>query len=195
MKTYLLTLLLTLTLTYSYSQEPVVETKVNTLETQFDDINRKSTNYQIYKVISKESYQGLKLNVLDSVKSLKEIISEKQIALNTEKNNIETTKNLLTKTKSELDIALEKDNSISLFGMLLSKTTYNLILWSIILALLLALSYFIFKFLRSNILTKQAQNSLNEVEQEFELHRKKTLEKEQKLRRQLQDEINKQRNS
>ena len=61
--------------------------------------------------------------------------------------------------------------------------------------MLLALTYFIFKFSKSNVLTKEAKSNLIEVEQEFEQHRKKTLEREQKLRRQLQDEINKQRNS
>ncbi|WP_407267387.1 hypothetical protein R8G64_12630 [Tenacibaculum maritimum] len=42
-------------------------------------------------------------------------------------------------------------------------------------------------------MTKEAKNNLAEIEQEFEEHRKKSLEKEQKIRRQLQDEINKQR--
>ena len=37
------------------------------------------------------------------------------------------------------------------------------------------------------------QNNLLDVEQEFEQHRKKSLEREQKLRRQLQDEVNKHR--
>ncbi len=71
----------------------------------------------------------------------------------------------------------------------------HLLLWGIIVLLLLGLSYFIFKFFRSNILTKEAKNNLVDVEQEFEQHRKKTLVREQKLRRKLQDEINKQRNS
>jgi hypothetical protein len=57
------------------------------------------------------------------------------------------------------------------------------------------LFYFIFKFSSSNVLTKEAQNSLLDVEQEFEQHRKKSLEREQKLRRQLQDEVNKLRSS
>ena len=52
-----------------------------------------------------------------------------------------------------------------------------------------------YKFYNSNTVTKEAQNNLTDVEQEFELHRKKSLEKEQKLRRKLQDEINKQRNA
>ena len=44
------------------------------------------------------------------------------------------------------------------------------------------------------MLTKQAQENLITVEEEFEAHRKKALEREQKLRRQLQDEVNKHRN-
>jgi hypothetical protein len=59
----------------------------------------------------------------------------------------------------------------------------------------LALFYFIFKFSKSNILTKEAQNNLLDIEQEFEEYRKKSIEREQKLRRQLQDEINKLRSS
>ena len=52
--------------------------------------------------------------------------------------------------------------------------------------LLLALKEKQYKWIFLNIL---------EVENEFEAHRKKTLEREQKLRRQLHDEINKNRNS
>ena len=193
MKLYILLTTLLLS-SVSFAQETVIK-DTNTIENQFDKIYRTSTTYQVYKVISKDGYQRLKLNVLDSLKSSKKIISEKENLLLTERSSIKETKTLLAKTKLELDTALEKENSISLLGIPLSKTTYNLTLWSIIILLLLGLSYFIFKFSRSNVLTKEAQSNLVDVEQEFEKHRKNTLEREQKLRRQLQDEINKQRNS
>lgn len=177
----------------SLAQETVIEDN-NSIKNQFDKIYRTSTTYQVYKVISKDGYQRLKLNVLDSLKSSKKIISKKESLLLSEISSSKETKTLLAETKLELETALKKENSISLLGISLSKTTYNLTLWSVIVALLLGLSYFIFKFTRSNVLTKEAQNNLIDVEQEFEQHRKKTLEREQKLRRQLQDEINKQRN-
>ncbi|PQJ69390.1 hypothetical protein [Polaribacter butkevichii] len=195
MKSFLITLLL-LVSTLSFAQENTEEvTENNSIEGQFDKIYRTSTTYQVYKVISRDRYQRLKSNVLDSLKSSKKIISEKNNLLKAEKDNIEKNKNLLAKTKLELDAALIKENSISIVGIQLSKTTYNLVIWSLILLLILALSYYIFKFSRSNVLTKEAKENLAEIEQEFEKHRKNTLEKEQKLRRQLQDEINKQRNS
>ncbi|ARV15149.1 hypothetical protein [Polaribacter sp. SA4-12] len=188
-------ILLTAILLSSVSFAQETNTKdTNTIENQFDKIYRTSTTYQVYKVISKDGYQRLKLNVLDSLESSKKIISEKESLLLTERNSIKETKTLLAKTKLALDTALKKENSISLLGIQLSKTTYNLTLWGVIIALMLGLSYFIFKFFRSNVLTKEAQNNLIDVEQEYEKHRKNTLEREQKLRRQLQDEINKQRN-
>ena len=165
------------------------------LKGQFDKIYRISTTYQVYKVIDKEKFLKLKKNVLDSLQDAKKLILEKENLLKIERENIKKTKEILTKTKEDLEVSNLKENSISLFGIQLSKITYNLVLWSIIIISLLALIYFIYKFSRSNVLTKQAQNNLIEVEQEFELHRKKSIEREQKLRRQLQDEINKHRNS
>jgi len=192
MKNLSITLFLTLTSIFSFSQETIENT--NSLEGQFDEVYKKSSNYKTYKVISKESFERLKLNVLDSLMSSKRIISEKDNLLTTYRNKIKETNTLLTNTKLELESALIEEKSISFFGMKLSKVTYNLLLWTIIVMLLFGFSFFIVKFLRSNVLTKKAKSTSEEVEQEFELYRKKTLVREQKLRRQLQDEINKQRN-
>ena len=194
MKLRLLTLIALLLSSVSFTQETTLK-DTNSIENQFEELYKKSSTYQIYKVISKDKYQRLKLNILDSLKNLKETITHKESLLLKEKTNIEETKRLLAKAEIDLNTALKKENSIDVLGVQLSKTAYNLLLWSIIVSLLLGLSYFIFKFFRSNILTKEAQNNLLDIEEEFEQHRKKTLVREQKLRRKLQDEINKQRNS
>ncbi|MEN8965833.1 MAG: hypothetical protein ABF250_07590 [Polaribacter sp.] len=177
---------------FSFAQEN--NTQKNTLNRQFNEIYKTSNSYQTYKVISKNKFLELNQNVLDSLKELKNSIVEKNKQLSEKGNTIKTTQENLTSIQIALHKAKEKENSISLFGLQLNKLTYNLILWSIILGLLLALLYYIFRFNRSNILTKKAQSSLLDVEHEFDKHRKKFLEREQKLRRQLQDEINKQRN-
>ena len=194
MKLRLLTLIALLLSSVSFTQETTLK-DTNSIENQFEELYKKSSTYQIYKVISKDKYQRLKLNILDSLKNLKETITHKESLLLKKKTNIEETKRLLAKAEIDLNTALKKENSIDVLGIQLSKTAYNLLLWSIIVSLLLGLSYFIFKFFRSNILTKEAQNNLLDIEEEFEQHRKKTLVREQKLRRKLQDEINKQRNS
>jgi hypothetical protein len=73
----------------------------------------------------------------------------------------------------------------------MGKTNYNILMWSIIAALLSLLLFFIYKFKNSNALTREAKLKLDEVETEFEEHRRTALEREQKVRRQLQDELNK----
>lgn len=181
-------------------QEPkeVVKEEIqdsNSVENQFDKIYRISTTYQTYKVIDRDKFIQLKKNILDSLKDAKSLITEKEGLLKIERNNIKKTKDLLVKTQIDLETANKKENSIALFGAQLEKKTYNILLWSIIVLSLLALFYFIYRFSKSNVLTKEAQNNLLEIEQEFEQHRKKSIEREQKLRRQLQDEINKMRNN
>ncbi|MDX1316484.1 MAG: tRNA (guanine-N1)-methyltransferase, partial [Xanthomarina gelatinilytica] len=49
------------------------------------------------------------------------------------------------------------------------------------------------KYKNSHVITKEAKKALEEIEVEFEEHRKTALEREQKVRRQLQDELNKQK--
>jgi preprotein translocase subunit SecF len=196
MKSLFFTLFLLFIQYTSFSQENnnvVIEDK--TLEVQFDKINRISTSYQTYKVISKDKFQELKNNVLDSIKASNKDLKEQKVLLKNERDNVAKLNAELNKTKEDLKKAQEKENSISLFGFQISKVIYNLILWLIIISLALALAFLVFKFSKSNILTKKAKEDLEDVEQEFEVHRKKSLEREQKLRRQLQDEINKQRNS
>jgi hypothetical protein len=170
-------------------------TEENTLENQFDKIYRISTSYQTYKVISKEGFQKLKSNVLDSLNLIENALSEKVSLLKTKESDIQRLNEKINNTQISLDASIKKENSISLFGLALNKTTYNSILWFLIIVLLMGMLFFMYKFSNSNLLTKEAKHNLAEVEQELSLFRKKTLENEQKLRRQLQDEINKQRNS
>ena len=75
----------------------------------------------------------------------------------------------------------------------MSKTGYNTLLWSIIGILAAATALFIGKFQRSNVITVDANKAKSEIDEEFESYRQRSIEREQKLRRELQDEINKQK--
>ena len=133
--------------------------------------------------------------LINSSKASKNLLIEKNNLLKASKLDSKKNKDLLTLTKITLETALKKENSISFFGIQLSKFIYNLLLWTLISLLLILVLYLSFKFQKNNFLTKRAAQNLKDVEHEYEQHRKKALEREQKLRRTLQDEINKQRNS
>ena len=164
-----------------------------TLESQFDYLYRKSSSYQEYKVVKKTNYTKIKGNVLDSLKSIKnELGNTKQLVTN-QANEINDLKaNLKTTNDNLTGVTKEKDN-IKFIGISLTKASYNSILWSIIVGLVLFLLLFIYKFNNSNSITKQANQLLSETEEEFIQFKTVALEREQKVRRELQDEINKQK--
>lgn len=191
MKTTIYILLFSLTVSVSFSQENK-DTK-KSIENQFEEIYKKSNSYQAYKIIKKRYYQDLKQNTLDSLEQSKKIISDKNRLLFTQKNKLKKDSILLSKTTLELKDSIKREKSISFLGILVSKKFYNLLLWGIVIILLMSLSLFIVKFIRNNRTTKKAQRNVIDLEKEFELFRKKSVQREQKLRRQLQDEINKQR--
>jgi hypothetical protein len=194
MKLYTLIFTAILLTTTSFAQETIVEDI--SLNGQFETISRISTNYKGYKVINKEKFLQLKQNVLDSIKISQNLVIQKNRLLKDEKETVKRTQDSLNKTLLELSATVLKEDSISLFGGIrLSKATYNITLWTLILSLISALIYVILTFLKNNILTKEAKNNLLIVEKELEQHIKNAIDREQKLRRKLQDEVNKQRNS
>ncbi|MDR3695144.1 hypothetical protein [Mucilaginibacter sp.] len=89
------------------------------------------------------------------------------------------------------DAEINKVDGIGIFGLLLSKTTYNLIVWGLVgLFGVIALVVII----RSGSLKREATyrtQLYSELEEEFKNYKTKANEKEKKLARELQTERNK----
>ncbi|MFT5146974.1 MAG: hypothetical protein ACI9H1_001700 [Polaribacter sp.] len=194
MKLHLSLITALLFISISFAQK-TKDTEEISIRGEFDRLYRVSTNYKGYKVINKEKFLDLKQQVLDSSKASQNLLIEKNNLLKALELDNKKNLDVLTRTELTLETALQKENSISLFGIQLSKFIYNLLLWTLVSLLLVLVLYLSFKFQKNNFNTKRAAQNLKDVEYEYEQHRKKALEREQKLRRTLQDEINKQRNS
>ena len=164
-----------------------------TIDDQFEYVIQKSNRYQEYKVVKTNWLFTLKAHTLDSLKALKKDLSDTQAIVDTQANEISGLKTNLTNTQNNLDKTNKEKNSMALFGLNMSKTIYNLLMWSIIAALFVLLLVFIYKFKNSNSVTRLTKNTLLDIEEEFEEHRRNALEREQIVRRQLQDELNKQK--
>jgi septal ring factor EnvC (AmiA/AmiB activator) len=195
----LLTVLLTVTITYS--QETDAEDKLSLEEgpisNQFDYISKRSGNYRAdgvrYEVVKETNLYKLRKNVLDSLAAISKRTSELKSTISEHETTITSLNKKLEETTTSLTAVSEEKDNMSLLGASVSKGTYNIILWAIIGALFLLLGLFIFKFRNSNILTQEAKQNLSELELEYEDHRRRALEREQKISRQLQDERNKQK--
>lgn len=168
------------------------------IDDQFEFVIRKSSNWrdergQSYEVIKRNMILTLKAHTLDSIKALENQINNANDLINTQKSEIDNLKSNLANTQTNLENTNKEKDSMSLLGLQMSKASYNILMWGIIAGLLVLLLIFIFKFKNSNVVTKAAKKALVETEEEFEEHRRIALEREQKVRRQLQDEINKQK--
>ncbi|MER3319006.1 MAG: tRNA (guanine-N1)-methyltransferase [Allomuricauda sp.] len=169
----------------------------NTLRGQFEELERKSGNYRAngirYEVIKLSDLYETKNNIFDSLDTANKNIKDLTSTISANNAEIEDLNNKLQETTNNLNAVTEEKDSISFFGALISKGTYNFILWSIIFGLLLLLLFFIYRFRNSNFLTQQAKSALADLEEEYQNHRRRALEREQKISRQLQDELNKQK--
>lgn len=166
-----------------------------TLVGQFRELERKSGNYRAngirYEVIRLTDLNKIKTSIFDSVNNANTSIKDLSATISSNKSEIDGLNAKLQETTNNLKNVTEEKDSMSFFGALVSKGTYNFILWSIIFGLLLFLLFFIYRFRNSNFLTHQAKTALADVEGEYEDHRRRALEREQKISRQLQDELNK----
>lgn len=185
LKTTVCFILLLLTSLLSFSQEE------NTLENQFDDVFNRSNNYLEFKVVKRTDLNLLKKSSLDSISTYKNALLQMQGELESQQIQLGIVQNSLNETNQKLSKTEQRENEISFLGIQTSKTAYNSIVWTIIIALAVLLFFFIFKFKNSNLITRETKTKLDELEKEFELHRHRTLEREQQLNRKLLDEVNK----
>ncbi|MBJ2175531.1 tRNA (guanine-N1)-methyltransferase [Aureibaculum sp. A20] len=166
-----------------------------TIESQFDYMYKKSPKWEDYRSVKTNNLFKFKNNVIDSLKEARKIYAESQNVVSAQKIEIDSLNVKLEATKGNLSAVTEEKDSIKLLGIPMSKTGYNTILWTIIAALTGLLLFFIGKFKRSNTVTVDAKKAKAEIEEEYESHRQRSIEREQKLRRELQDELNKQKYS
>lgn len=163
------------------------------LSKQFEQVYRRSSSYKDFKVIRKSTFQNLKKNTLDSIKIIDEklkIESQKNTRLEQE---ISSVAKIRLEQDLELSEAILEKNTIFFVGLKLKKNTFKIIIWGIFLTLIILICYLSYKLKDGVKITSQAKKELTRVEEEFNSHKKKSLVRDQKLRRQLQDEINKQR--
>jgi septal ring factor EnvC (AmiA/AmiB activator) len=163
------------------------------ISNQFEYIIQKSNSYQEYKNVKKSWLYELKAHTLDSLKAVQDDLTVTQNTVDSLVQEIAVLKTNLSETETKLNDTIDEKDNMSLFGIPMSKSNYSMIMWSIIGVLLVLLLVFIYKFRKSNAVTRQSKKALEDIEVEFEEHRRTSLEREQIVRRQLQDELNKQK--
>ncbi|MGB8704650.1 MAG: hypothetical protein WCD31_06455 [Gillisia sp.] len=163
----------------------------NPIEDQFTKLIETSNDYQGYKVVDYNDLLKLKKNTSAFIEDLNNKIVTQQQTINLQQQEIDSLKTDLKTTKQDLKKVNEEKDALTFLGMPFSKGSYKALMWSVVAILVIALLFFIYKYNNEHSQTLEARNKLSVTEKEFEAYRAKSLEKEQRLGRLLQDERNK----
>lgn len=160
-----------------------------TLNEQFTNLSNMSRSQDAsFKLIRRTNLEIVRNNVLDSISRY-----QKEIAtLKANSSSSTSTINTLQDSITTLDAALReqeyKTNVISFLGIDFSKGTYHVMVWSIIVVFVLAFIITLASFRKARLDTIDHKKTTEELQEDLQTLRKKSLEKEQQLKRQLLDE-------
>ena len=160
------------------------------LERKFQDLIDKSETYQDYKVIGRDRLASFWSEVADTLVQNGKDRVDLEENLETVNKNISEVEVQLKETQEELGLVTFEKDRISFLGSELLKNQYSYLVWGIILILAILVVVANVRYISTSRTSKRAKREGQELESEFEEFRKSAREKETKLRRELQTEIN-----
>lgn len=160
------------------------------IESQMSQMVVNSKDYKDVKLVKTTSLEELHSDVVTLLSRNENDLFNSKTIIENKNSEIKKLKAKVEEAKLEASAAVTQNDAFLLFGMELSKTTYHAIMWTLVLTLLIAVCFLTVRFKRANEITQNSKTILTEVEDEFETFKRNAIEREQKLRRQLQDELN-----
>ncbi len=165
-----------------------------TIKQQLDYILTKSTTYQNYKVVRITTLNKFTSHVVDSLDKAQNQYKESLNTILSKKEEIDSLTLSLGKAKNKIEDLQTAKDSVFIFGKPINKASYNSMMWGLVLVLVGAIVLLFLLFKRSNKITSRLKSELGEIKDEFETHRKRSREREEKMARRHLDEILKYKN-
>jgi len=180
-------------LSYSQQQDTlrVKSALYGNLNEQFDFVFKKSVSYETNKIVSNTLFEHLKKSSLDSLNLYKSELDRIQNiyeAILVENDSLKAQSQVM---EQELAVIHTNNKAVSVVGLSINKSIFNIIFVVIGTLLILLLVVFVLKFKTAKNQADVAVENLSKTEEEFAEYKRKSMEKEQILGRKLQDEINK----
>jgi chromosome segregation ATPase len=163
----------------------------NSINNQFDYILEKSESYKDLKVVKNQWIQNLKSEVLGSISKIESELNRSRTALEQQSMQLKSLKAKLDKANSELQEYTNSGPSITFLGIQFNKSFFNGLLSFILLGSIVCVAFFAYQIKNMRFQKNHSKSVLDELEQEYQEYKRKAIEREQKISRQLQDELNK----
>ena len=192
MKTILLTLAMIAAVAPLSAQEETSESPVaaHTIRSAFDNMINESNNYQDFKVVKRRKLDSFIQEVSDSLKLADERLAVESKAKNTALEEVLKLQSELEKSRSEVAQAQENRDTITSAGMQMGKESFSALMWGLVIGLAAALLFVLFRNRSASSDTKDLRHRLGDIEEQLAQTKKKSLEREQELKREVQDYVN-----
>lgn len=159
------------------------------LQTQFQVLLSQSRSQDAdFKLIRKSNMEIVQRNVSDSIAKYTKEIANLKNSSSSSVQQVQSLKDSVQVLSESLKIEKEKTDSISFMGMNFAKPAYHTMVWTIIGILGVALFIILISFRKAKVDAVEHQKTAEEAQNDFQLYKKKAMETEQKLKRQLLDE-------
>jgi len=162
----------------------------NTLEEQYFELKDESNNYQVYKVVKEAKMDAFWSSVADTLSENRSEIIELKAEVKSLKSEVSTLEAGIAERDSSLSDQSYMIEHMSFLGLDMTKSGYSTMTWSIIFILIIAVLILYFRYNSANRVTRTTKKEFDSLHEEFEDHKKRSREKETKLKRDLQTEIN-----
>lgn len=176
-----------------YNRTYRVDTVKNTdfsLNGQYRFMLSRSKTINGYKLINPGRLAGVWQSALDTLKKERAEFKKINSELVSQAKTITTLQSEINGKENILNTSNAKMNEISFLGMSFEKTTYHIIVWSIIILLGIALLVVIIRSTKNILEAKHRTQLYDEITAEYQAFKSKSNEQQRKLARELQDERN-----
>lgn len=125
--------------------------------------------------------------MINTINSYENNINDLNAELKAKNNEIGELDSKNNKLNKDIENAQSAIETINVFGLNASKKTYNIVVWSIVGLLLAVIAIMIIKFKTTYSNNNELKENLENLNREFDEYKIVSLEKQQKLGRELLD--------
>ncbi|MEK6478461.1 hypothetical protein WJR50_13040 [Catalinimonas sp. 4WD22] len=167
----------------------------STLDEQFNELiessnSVKSSSGREYKVVNLQDLNAIWRNVQNNMAASKEELSATQNKVESLNQEVAKLTQKIDEQQSIVEASEHAATHISVLGLDIPKDKFVAAFWITTAILLVLLAGAIFQFKRSRKVTQRTQLNFVQLQEEMEELRRTSLEKERRLRRELQTERN-----
>ena len=174
-------LLLFITISTAMSQD---------LNSQFNEMVESSETYNEYKVIQRTKLNSFWTTVMDSIDTYR----NEEIALNDTINRKDQKINQLESSLKEANQKLSQSDfektHLNFIGIDIKENTFVTIFWIVVIVLVAAIIFFVLRYSNSMKTTSRKIKDYELLNEEYEEYKRRNLEKERKIKRDLQTAVN-----